>query len=261
MTTKLFTSALFAGLAAGLIAALLQFSLVEPLILEGEEYESGARIHFAGAGNDHHAEENDHHAADDPLAADTVHHANDEQDQGNNDASSPADQQNIALRFVLVFFTDLIVFVGWGLLLVTGFAVAERYGHRMSLKNGLLWGGAGFIAVHMAPGIGLPPELPGIPAADLQMRQVWWLATVLATAAALALFAFGRGYGFILLGLALLVAPHLVGAPQVATFTGLAPPELAGELVARSLAISLTSWAVLGLVASFFWSRNPESDG
>ena len=48
MTTRLFTSALFAGLIAGLIAVLLQFTLVEPLILEGEEYETGNKSHFGG---------------------------------------------------------------------------------------------------------------------------------------------------------------------------------------------------------------------
>ena len=50
MTRNLLTSALFAGVAAGLIAALLQFVYVIPALLEGELYESGARVHFATQG-------------------------------------------------------------------------------------------------------------------------------------------------------------------------------------------------------------------
>ena len=46
MTKHLLTSALFAGVVTGLIAALLQFHFVIPLLLEGELYEAGARIHF-----------------------------------------------------------------------------------------------------------------------------------------------------------------------------------------------------------------------
>ena len=47
MPMKLLTSAVFAGVAAGLIAALLQFTFVAPSLLEGELYESGAKVHFA----------------------------------------------------------------------------------------------------------------------------------------------------------------------------------------------------------------------
>ena len=259
MATRLFTSALFAGLTAGLIAALLQFTLMEPLILEGEEYESGALVHFAGVPGstaDHHANDDDHHADDDPLADDTDHHANDEQNQGVNVDES----DNLTTRFGLAFFADFIVFVGWGLFMVAGFSLAENYGHRVTQTNALLWGGAGFIAVHLAPGIGLPPELPGIPAADLQARQIWWIATVLSAVVALALIAYGRGVGFTILGLALLVVPHIIGVPQLDQFTGLAPPELSAEFVARSNAVAMATWLTLGIAAGYFWNRNQASE-
>ena len=50
MTKNLLSSAVLAGVAAGLIAALLQFTFVIPALLEGELYESGARVHFATDG-------------------------------------------------------------------------------------------------------------------------------------------------------------------------------------------------------------------
>ena len=54
-----------------------------------------------------------------------------------------------------------------GVSLLTGFPITP--------KNGLIWGICGFLAVTVAPGAGLAPELPGMPAGDLVSRQVWWV--------------------------------------------------------------------------------------
>ncbi len=237
MTTRLFTSAVFAGLIAGLIAVLLQFTLVEALILEGEEYETGNKSHFGGV-----------------LVINEALEAS-----GEAAAEMEDEPENLLKRYALTFFADFIVFVGWGLIMVAGFAVADRFGRKVTIKDGLLWGIAGFTAVHMAPSIGLAPELPGTPAAELELRQLWWVTTVIATALALALFAYGRSALFVVIGLALLIAPHLIGAPRLDGYAGLAPPELSGEYVARSLAVSMAIWAVLGLAAGYFWNRNADA--
>jgi adenosylcobinamide kinase/adenosylcobinamide-phosphate guanylyltransferase len=50
----------------------------------------------------------------------------------------------------------------------------------------MFWGLAGFAVFTLAPGLGLPPELPAMPAADLLARQVWWIGTAAATAIGLA---------------------------------------------------------------------------
>jgi hypothetical protein len=49
MFQKMLTSALGAGCAAWLLAAVLHFAFVQKYILLGEEYETGAAVHFAGA--------------------------------------------------------------------------------------------------------------------------------------------------------------------------------------------------------------------
>jgi len=49
---------------------------------------------------------------------------------------------------------------------------------------------AGFVAFSLAPAAGLPLGLPGMAAAALEARQIWWVCTVAATAAGLALLAF-----------------------------------------------------------------------
>jgi len=237
MTTRLFTSAVFAGLIAGLIAVLLQFTLVEALILEGEEYEKGNKSHYGGV-----------------LVINEALEAS-----GEVAVEIEEEPENLLKRYVLTFFADFIVFVGWGLIMVAGFAVADKFNCKVTVKDALLWGIAGFTAVHMAPAIGLAPELPGTPAAELELRQLWWVTTVIATALALALLAYGRSALFVVIGLALLIAPHLIGAPRLDGYAGLAPPELSGEYVARSLAVSMAIWAALGLAAGYFWNRNADA--
>ena len=51
MTRNLFISAIFGGIVAGLLASVLQFTLVIPTLLEGEFYETGARVHFSTDGS------------------------------------------------------------------------------------------------------------------------------------------------------------------------------------------------------------------
>lgn len=224
MTRHVFTSALFAGLAAGVLAAMLQFVFVIPFILEGELYETGARLHFAVDGSTQSA------------------------------AGAPALGFDLN-RHGLTVAMNLIAYSGFGLLMVAGFALAERFGHKVTTRQGLLWGLAGFVAVQLAPAAGLPPELPGTIGAEILPRQMWWTSTVAATIGGLAVLAYGRGPLLILCGVALLLVPHLIGAPHLDTYFGVAPPELAAHFVARSLAVGAASWALLGVIAAYFWSR------
>ena len=50
MFSKILTTGLFAGFAAGLIAAVLQFVFVQPVLLHAELYESGVLAHFNATG-------------------------------------------------------------------------------------------------------------------------------------------------------------------------------------------------------------------
>ncbi len=241
MTARLFASALFAGLVAGLIAVLLQWSLMEKLILEGEEYETGNKTHFAGVLVINEAQE-----AANPAAA-TAPEATPADDGG--------EDESLFTRFSLAFFADFTSFVGWALLMVGGFAIAEKYGQRITRKDAILWGVAGFAAVHIMTGIGLAPELPGQPAAELELRQLWWVTTAVTAIVAFALFGYGRTPVYIAIGVALLLVPQLIGAPRLEGYSGMAPPELSGEYVARSYAVAFITWVSLGVVAGYFWNR------
>jgi len=248
MTSKLFTSALFAGLLAGLIAVLLQFFLMEPLVLEGEAYETGAKVHFGGVVAGH-----DHSAHDHGTAADDAAEAHVEGD-GHSHEHADTSESNSA-RFALAFFSEFVIWVGFGLLMVAGFAVAERFGHAITVQAGLLWGIAGFVAFQLMPGLGLSPELPGIPAADLQARQIWWVGCAISSVLAMVAFGYGRSPVFIAVGIGLLILPHLFGAPRLDEFLGTAPPGLAAEFVTHSMVVSMAAWTALGVLAGYFWQR------
>lgn len=261
MFTRLVAGALFAGLSAGALGALVQINFVVPLIHEAELYETGALTHIT-------VPQSHDHSATAPVVDDAVHdhapgtpavddHPGEVESGGDAGASlsdpvvaPPFDLQRSAVTFGMA----LITYTGFALLLVAGFALAERAGHAVTARRGAIWGLAGFLAVQLAPAFGLPPEVPGAVAAALVDRQVWWIATVLATATGLALLAFGRHPLAIGGAIVVIALPHLIGAPT-APYGGVVPPELAAHFVARSLGAGALCWTLLGTIAGAFWAR------
>ncbi len=228
MSKNLLSSAVFAGLIAGSVAALLQFLFVIPLLLEGELYETGARLHFLSDGMT-------------------------QSEKGTPGLGGEWD------RHIMTVVFNVISYTGYALVLVAamGFAKAQR-GLELSANSGLIWGLCGFIAVQLAPAVGLPPELPGTPAAELAPRQVWWLSTIIATAVGLSLIAFARTGLWQIAGGILILLPHLIGAPHLDTYFGVAPPELSAEFVTQSLGMAAIGWSVMGYFAGYFLSRSED---
>ena len=223
MTKNLFVSAICAGIAAGLLASALQFTFVIPVLLEGELYETGARVHFGTYGSP----QSDRGAP--TLAGDWLRHS-------------------MTVAFNIVTYT------GYGLLLSAMISFATFKGITTTAKQGLIWGLCGYIAVQLAPAISLPPELPGTIAAEVGQRQLWWISTILASAAGLGLIAFGHSY-LPLAGVVLMAIPHLLGAPHLDTFFGVAPPELAAEFATLSLGAAAAGWVLLGYAVAAILQR------
>ena len=142
--------------------------------------------------------------------------------------------------------------VGFALLLV---AVSEFAGGISSWRQGVLWGFAGFAVFTLAPGLGLPPELPAMPAADLFDRQVWWIGTVAATAAGLALIAFRGTMLLSIIGVALIVLPHVIGAPQPASHESPIPADLHHQFVVAVTVTNLIFWVALGGIVGIVRQR------
>lgn len=253
MIKHMLTSALFAGFAAGLLAALLHFAFVQNLILLGEDYESGTLLHYKGlakpVAQDHSgmvmAPDDPAMAATDPAAAALPASA--------APATAQADDTFSRNSWTVLFFSA--TYAGYGLILVAGFALVTVMGKTITLREGLLWGIAGFVVIQLAPAMGMEPKLPGTAAADLGQRQMWWIFTVLSSGVAVLLLAYAKGVLPIVAALILLAAPHVVGAPQLDGYSGVAPPEVAAMFATRVLGVGFIVWAAMGAMAGWLWSR------
>ncbi|MET1076998.1 MAG: CbtA family protein [Pseudomonas sp.] len=226
MFIRIARTAGFTGLLAALLLTLLQSLWVTPLILHAETFENSAP-----AAEQAHSHE--------PGVAEHQH---------DSEAWSPEDGWQ---RVLSTSGANLVVAVGFALML------AGLYSLRAPgrVRDGLLWGLAGFATFSLAPSLGLPPELPGTAAADLALRQYWWIGTASATAVGLALFAFARPWALRIAGLLLLAVPHLIGAPQPEVHESLAPAALGQQFILASLVTNGLFWLALGLASAWFYRR------
>src|SRR5690606_25083512 len=129
---------------------------------------------------------------------------------------------------------------------------------RDGLMRGLLLGAGAWFCVQLAPSFSLPPAVPGFPYADLGDRQGWWMITVGASAIGLWLLALRPEWIAKALGVALIVAPHVWGAPVPEDISSEVPAYLASAYAAASLATTLFFWLLLGGLLGHFLSRVPQ---
>lgn len=155
-------------------------------------------------------------------------------------------------RTAYTALADILTAIGYGLLLAAAFALR---GEEVTGRAGLWWGLAGFAAFTLAPGLGLPPELPGTEAAPLLGRQIWWVATAVLTVSGLALLAYGRQRAWSALAVLLITLPHLWGAPQPVEAGSAAPETLAHQFAVAVTVVNFLSWAVLGSCTAYFYRR------
>ena len=222
MFKNIFVSAVLCGAIVGVLATLMQLLLITPLLLEAELFESGQSIHFSTTGS--------------PESA--VKHINIWQDP---------------YRHLMTLCFNLVTFTGLGFLLVAAMTFFEIRGFSLSKAEGIIFGVCGFFIFQLAPGIGLPPELPGTISVEVSIKQTWWIVAILCTTIGMLLVSLTKHKILILAGVIFAIIPHLIGYPKLDTYFGVAPPELAAEFATRSIAISLVAWVVLGLLSSQFW--------
>jgi cobalt transporter subunit CbtA len=142
----LFRNIVFAAALAGLIAGVFVTIVHEigtvPIILKAETYEKAAESSGAAA-------------TDGGATAEHQHEA---------EAWEPADGFE---RTAFTVLADVLTGIAFGLLLTAAYALRGR---AMDWRQGLFWGLAGFATFTLAPGLGLPPELPGAGRGSLLKR-------------------------------------------------------------------------------------------
>lgn len=260
MIVRTLLAAIVAGLIAGVFMTGAQELRVTPLILHAEEFEGEAPAATeqpaAQPGAAQPAAENhDQHSSLkavspfgaflDALSPITPAYAH----EGEHEEGGIMFGMS---RFSGTLMANLVTGSGFGLLLA---GVSLVIGYPITLRNGALWGACGWLAVHMLPAIGLPPELPGFPAAELGDRQTWWLVTVALSAVGLYLVVLREEIVSKVAGLVLIAAPHVYGAPQPVDITSNVPAVLGAEFAVAALATTLAFWIVLGVVSGFINER------
>jgi cobalt transporter subunit CbtA len=235
MLHRILWAALVAGLVAGLATAVLQHFTTTPMILQAELYENGEAPGMAQSG----------------LASSGARlilaHAGEDHAEGG--VWAPADGLERTLYTSVVTVGTAF---GFALILISAMVLADA---RISARSGLMWGMAGFAAAGLAPALGLSPELPGSAAAVLEDRQIWWIATAVATAAGLWLALRVSKPWAIAGGIVLMILPQVIGAPHPQGFISEVPAELSGHFAAASLVVLAVIWSLSGTVAGYVWQR------
>src|ERR1700674_3298875 len=218
-------SAALAGLIVGAVISVAQFFGTVPLIQQSEVYERKAAAEAPPAAHDH----------------DKAH-----------SRDSEWEPEDGLQRNAFTVAANILTATGFALLLTGVYAIRGR---PVTWREGLLWGLGGFLVFTAAPGLGLPPELPGLPVAELAARQTWWIATAAATAIGLCLLAFRSAARAAVLGLGLIALPHLIGAPLAPESHSEVPAALSHRFIVVVTLTSLLFWGLLGVSTSIAFGR------
>lgn len=249
---------LVAGILAGILFSVAEQILTVPIIIEAETYESAAEellsepepelsattksidSHEKGSG---HAHDNNHETS----------HKADHGNGGHSHASSDSHSgfAGLSERTLYTLLASILTGITFALLL----ASAMTFHGKGNARIGILWGIAGYIAFFVSPSLGLLPELPGSTAAAIEHRQLWWIATVIATITGLALLVFAKKPLLKAIGLPLLVIPHIIGAPMPEAHIRLAPDALVQAFIWMTALANFILWIALGVLTGFLLSR------
>lgn len=154
-------------------------------------------------------------------------------------------------RTLWTVVADVLIGIGFALLLLAVYSLLNR----RSIITGILLGLAGYTVFFVVPGLGLHPELPGTPAAPLFPRQAWWWLAVTCAASALALIFLQRKWSLRALGLALIVIPFVLGAPEAIHTESDLPAGLEGKFIIATALANAAFWLVLGTVSTWLYNH------
>lgn len=150
-----------------------------------------------------------------------------------------------------------------GLLVAIAFSSQRQSAAAAPMRTSLILAAAGFFCLFAWPALGLPPEIPGMDAARLGSRQVWWALGAGCAGSAVASAVLLRASWRWALAVALLAVPFVVGAPHIASdpfasfdaSTATQLRQLADRFVWVTVGTSLIQWILLGLTCGVLAQR------
>ncbi len=188
---RLVMNAVVVGFIAGFVLSIVQILTVNPIIVAAESFEQAEP---AGVVTGQHEQT--------PATGGHHHSA---------DAWAPKDGIE---RLLSTLVANVMAGIGFAALVLALMSQLQIQGiATVSVPKGLAWGIAGFLAFFLAPGIGMPPEIPGAVSAPIASRQLWWVLVVVGVSIGLLVLAYApvKWKAFGLLSIA---APYLVSIPH-----------------------------------------------
>ena len=231
MVRALLLSAIVTGFLSGFVLTLVQRFEVIPILLKAERYEAIGR---EKSGADKEALEHTDHSH-------------------THLAWAPEDGVE---RFLWTVLANVSLGIGFGLLLcaIYTWCYGETSKGEIRLREGVLWGMGGLVVFFINPALGMPPEVPGNDTAAIEIRQGWWILTVICTAIGLGLIVFQHRTIGVLTGVAFCLLPHAIGAPHPETNDQI-PSELKEAFLGATYLANAIFWVVLGLISAWAFRR------
>jgi len=215
-----------AGLIAGVILGILTLTVITPLILKAEVFESSVTVIKESASSHEHV----------------------------NGEETPFFKR---MLFTMVGTTTLGV--SYGIVL----SIVYLYLRNKGIKKGLILGFFGFLFINLLPGLGLPPNPPGIETiAEARNRQLWWLLLISAEIMGIGIFWFihrtlRNSYKAVaapaaaLISLVVISIPFILGSPSGIKYS-LVPDEIVTIFRIASFAVAFIFWLFLGGFVAYF---------
>ena len=263
---RIVLNALLVGIVAGFVLSLIQLLTITPIIFAAEAFEVEKQHSHASDHSDIVRKEDEQASVAHIPAASTHKEHNNHHSESKNQAVekeeswSPADG---AERTFYTFISNIFAAIGFSALLLALMTQVQISGvSQLSIIKGFAWGIAGFIACFVAPGIGLPPEIPGIEAVAVEHRQVWWLLTAISVAAGLAVLVFAK-LKFKILAPALMAIPYIMpihhaqgpsfSHPDLSVVEALT--QLHQQFIVAAAAGNFVFWLILGSCSAWAVKR------
>lgn len=255
---RIIYNALFVGLLAGLLLSAVQILTVNPIIFEAETFEivepEDEAVGITDAAvlantETFHGSDVDGHGAHDHG---THEHSDEEW--------APEDGSERTLYTVIA---NVSAGIGFSAILLALMSQLQSVGvAKLNVVKGVVWGVAGFVAFFVAPGIGLPPEIPGVNAAPVEHRQLWWVLAVACVGIGILVIAYAplkiKAAGIIAIAIPYVVnIPHQSGPvfshPDPAAVETLT--ALHQKFILASGASNLIFWLAIGVISAWVLNR------
>jgi len=231
---RIAAAVLVSGVLAGALLTAVQQVQVSKIILQAEVYEEAAQAATAAAGHDHSTEtsairshEHDHEA----------------------DAWEPA---NGVERTGYTVLANISMAIGFALFLAAAICVSGR---QVGWRSGLLWGAAGYLVFSWRRRSVCRRKCRARRPRRCMTDNCGGCLAAGSTALGLGIFVYARHRLLKLLGLVLLLVPHLVGAPQPEVHASAAPESLALAFIQATAIANAVFWLALGGLTGFFYKK------